>query len=305
MMKKKPAQTRKAAREPRPIRLSRPWGAHMSIAGGVANSIGRAGAVGAKSIQIFTKNNNQWKGKPLEREDMARFGENSKELGVQVFASHDCYLINLASHDREILKKSREAFLDEIDRADALDIPCLVFHPGAHTGAGEAEGIKRIIESLNWALQKRPDCRTTLTLETTAGQGSSIGHRFEQLARIMEAVEKPDRLGVCLDTCHVFAAGYEINAETGYRKTFKEFDSIIGLDRLMMFHLNDSKRELGSRVDRHEHIGKGHIGLAGFRLLVNDRRFFKTPMILETPKGPEGLEDIANLRTLARLIKKR
>lgn len=269
----------------------------------MANSIDRAGAVGAKSIQIFTKNNNQWKGKPLEREDMARLGENSKKLGVQVFASHDCYLINLASPDREILKKSREAFLDEIDRADALGIPCLVFHPGAHTGAGEKEGIKRIAESLDWALQKRPDRRTTLTLETTAGQGSSIGHRFEQLARIMEAVEKPERLGVCLDTCHVFAAGYEINTETGYSKTFKEFDSIIGLDRLKMFHLNDSKRELGSRVDRHEHIGKGHIGLAGFRLLVNDRRFFKTPMILETPKGPEELEDIVNLRTLARLIK--
>ncbi len=280
----------------------RPFGAHMSIAGGVSNAPTRANAVGARSVQVFTKNNNRWKGVPLTTEEIAGFEKNKKEYGVDVFASHDCYLINLASQDKEIMRKSAEAFLDEIDRADALNIPCLVFHPGAHLGNGEDDGIERIVESLNSALEKRPDSRVTLTLETTAGQGTTLGHRFEHLGRIMEKVDKPERFGVCVDTCHIFAAGYEINTPEGYEKTFEEFDRIVGIDKIKMFHVNDSKRELGSRVDRHEHIGKGHIGLEGFRLLVNDRRFTNTPMILETPKGKEGLEDIENLKVLRGLI---
>ena len=291
--------------KPRPIELDRPWGAHVSIAGGVSQAPLRAGAVGAKAIQIFTKNNNQWKGKPLTEGEIARFFENEKKTGVEVFASHDCYLINLASADKEILRKSREAFLDEIDRADALGLKCLVFHPGAHRGEGERRGLGRVVDSLDWILNKRPNSRVTLTLETTAGQGTSLGHRFEQLAWIIERVERPERLGVCLDTCHVFAAGYEINTKSGYAETFREFDKTIGLSRLEMFHVNDSKRELGSRVDRHEHIGAGRIGREGFRLLVNDRRFTRTPMILETPKGPDGAEDIINLGFLQALVGKK
>lgn len=285
-----------------PKAMARPFGAHMSIAGGVSNAPVRASAVGAKSIQIFTKNNNQWKGKPLGEKDVESFFENSKRLKINVYASHDCYLINLASPDREILKKSREAFLDEIDRADALNLRLLVFHPGAHTGAGEEEGLKRVAESIDWALDKRPQSRVLLALETTAGQGTNLGYRLEHLAWIMENTQKPERMCVCFDTCHVFAAGYEINTKEGYRKTFSEFDKIIGLGRLKMFHINDSKKDLGSRVDRHEHIGDGRIGLDGFRMLVNDRRFLKTPMILETPKGPEGLEDIRNLGILRGLV---
>jgi len=277
----------------------------MSIAGGVENAPGRALEVGATSIQIFTKNNNQWKGKPLTKSQAASLIERAGQTGVSVFASHDCYLINLASPDKAILKKSRNAFLDEIKRADMLKIPCLVFHPGSHMGAGEEDGLKRVAESLDWAMSRTPQSEVTLTLETTAGQGRSLGHRFEHMATIMEMVDEPGRTGVCLDTCHVFAAGYGIGSKKGYKETFASFDAIIGLDKLKMFHVNDSKKELGSRVDRHEHIGRGHIGLEGFRLLINDRRFTKTPMILETPKGPAGLDDIVNLNVLTGLVGKK
>lgn len=277
----------------------------MSIAGGVANAPLRANRVGARAFQIFTKNNTQWKGKPLAAEDIKGFHENSKKLGGRPAAAHDCYLINLASPDGDILKKSRAAFLDEIDRAEALGLALLVFHPGAHKGAGEREGLSIVAESLEWAMEQRPESGVVLTLETTAGQGTGLGYRFEQLAWIMENVKEPERMGICLDTCHVFAAGYGIEEERGFVKTFEEFDSVIGIDNLKIFHLNDSRRERGSRVDRHEHIGKGRIGLNAFRMLVNDPRFFKTPMILETPKGPEGAEDIMNLSVLSRLIRKR
>lgn len=284
-------------------KITRPWGAHVSIAGGVANAPGRAARAGARAFQVFTKNNNQWKGKPLTAGDIKGFHENSKKLGVHPAASHDCYLINLASPDREMLKKSRAAFLDEIDRAEALGLGLLVFHPGAHKGAGEREGLKIVAESLEWAIERRPESRVVLTLETTAGQGTSLGYRFEQLAWIMEKVKEPERVGVCLDTCHVFAAGYGIDTESGYTETFEEFGGVIGIGALKMFHLNDSKRERGSRVDRHEHIGKGRIGPDAFRMLVNDPRFYDIPMILETPKGPEGAEDIMNLSVLSRLLK--
>ncbi len=277
----------------------------MSIAGGVENAPARAEAVGARSIQIFTKNNNRWAGKPLDQNQIAKFFENSKTLGVDVFASHDCYLINLASPDTEILTKSRNAFLDEMDRADALKIPCLVFHPGAHTGSGEDTGLKKVAEAIDYCVTQRPDSRVTLTMETTAGQGTSLGYKFEQIAKIIERSNYPEKLGVCVDTCHIFAAGYDMTGKKGFNNVFELFDKIIGLKKLKMFHVNDSKKGLGSRVDRHEHIGKGFIGLEGFRSLINDARFKKTPMILETPKGPDGAEDIVNLRVLAGLIGKK
>ncbi|VAX17024.1 Endonuclease IV [hydrothermal vent metagenome] len=281
---------------------SRPFGAHMSIAGGVENAPARAKAVHARSIQIFTKNNNRWVGKPLGQNQIADFFDSSKKLGVDVFASHDCYLINLASPNKDILTKSRIAFLDEMDRADALKIPCLVFHPGAHTGSGEDTGVKKVAESIDYCVKRRPKSRVTLTIETTAGQGTNLGYNFEQIAKIIERSDYPEKLGVCVDTCHIFAAGYDITSKKGFNSVFKLFDKIIGLEKLKMFHLNDSKKGFGSRVDRHEHIGKGFIGLEGFRLLVNDERFKKTPMILETPKGPDGAEDIVNLRVLSGLI---
>lgn len=281
---------------------SRPIGAHMSIAGGVSKAPGRAHGVGANAIQIFTKNNTQWRSAPLAEKEITAFHENARALDIGVFASHTCYLINLASPDETILQKSREAFADEIDRADALAIPNLVFHPGAHTGAGEEEGLRRIVESLDWACGQRPTSPVTITIETTAGQGTGLGHRFEQIARILEGVKNPERFGVCVDTCHIFAGGYDISTEQGYADTMREFDALIGLNRIRLFHVNDSKTPLGSRVDRHEHIGKGKIGIDAFRFLLNDRRFFDTPMILETPKGEKGEEDKANLRVLRGLM---
>lgn len=285
----------------KPPALTRPWGAHMSIAGGVDRAMERAARVGTRAIQLFTKNNTQWKGKPISQTEAEAFAASATRLNVRAVAAHDCYLINLAAPDPVILKKSRMAFLDEMDRADLLNIPNLVFHPGSAISQSEPDGIARVAESLNWLTTQRPASRVTMALETTAGQGSSLGWRFEQIAAIIERVERSERLGVCFDTCHVFAAGYPIDEPDGYERTMREFDAVIGLDRLKLFHMNDSLRERGSRVDRHEHIGQGRIGLKGFRLLVNDPRFMDTPMILETPKDETGRDDILNLRRLMRL----
>ncbi len=215
--------------------------------------------------------------------------------------AHDSYLINLSAQDASILRKSRESFIEEIKRCELLGIPFLNFHPGSHMGAGEEEGIKRIIESLNDAHAQTLGTRVMSVLETTAGQGSAIGYRFEHLRRIIEGVDDPNRMGVCLDTCHVFAAGYDISTEQGYRRTMEEFDAIIGLGRLVAIHVNDSKKPLGSRIDRHEHIGRGAIGKSGFRSLMRDERLAGVPKILETPKGEDLREDRMNLNLLRKL----
>lgn len=281
----------------------RPIGAHMSIAGGVSKAPGRAHDVGANVIQVFTKNNTQWRAAPLSGKEIAAFHETARTFDIGVAASHTCYLINLASPDETILGKSRLAFIDEMDRADALSIPNLVFHPGSHTGAGEDEGLRRIVESLDWACEQRPSSKATLTIETTAGQGTGLGHSFEQVAHILDAVKNPGRYGVCVDTCHIFAGGYDISTKQGYADTMRQFDRLIGVNRIRLFHVNDSKTPLGSRVDRHEHIGKGKIGIDGFRFLLSDKRFFNTPMILETPKGEKGEEDKVNLSVLRGLMR--
>ena len=281
----------------------RPWGAHISVAGGVEKAPERAQRVGATAIQIFTKNNNRWSGPPISAQAAERFREESHRRGVTTVASHVCYLINLASPKKDLLEKSREAFLDEIDRVDQLGIENLVFHPGSHMGEGEDEGLKLVAESLDWVMERRPDSPAILALETTAGQGTGLGHSFPQLARIMELSAHPARLGVCVDTCHIFAAGYGVSKRDEYNATFKSFDEEIGLDKIRLFHINDSKKPQGSRVDRHEHIGRGHIGVEGFALLVNDKRFANIPMVLETPKGPDGLEDMENLGVLRDLVK--
>jgi deoxyribonuclease IV len=279
-------------------------GSHMSIAGGVHRAVERAASIGCTTMQMFVKNNNQWLGKALAAEDITTYKKLLRESRIGPVVVHDTYLINLCATDTTVLQKSRAALKDELDRCEALDVQYLNFHPGSHMGAGETDGIQRIAESLNLIHELTAGYRVKSVLETTAGQGTAIGYRFEHLRAIMDRVEQQERMAVCVDTCHIFAAGYDIVTERGYEQTFSDFDSIIGLQRLVAFHVNDAKRELGSRVDRHEHIGKGTIGKAGFRLLMNDDRFRNIPKILETPKGPEMKEDIHNMRVLRSLVRK-
>ncbi|MBI9071556.1 MAG: deoxyribonuclease IV [Melioribacteraceae bacterium] len=278
-------------------------GAHTSTSGGVSKAIERAENLGFNAIQIFTKNNNRWHAKPLEKPEISKYKLKLNKSNIQFVVAHDSYLINLCAKDKELLQKSRDAFLDEIIRCHELSIKHLNFHPGAHGGQGEEEAIKIIAESLNIAHDKTPGCSVMNMLEATAGQGTSIGYKFEHLGKIIELVEQKNRMNVCIDTAHIFAAGYNIKDESEYEKVIQNFDDIIGLDRLDCFHINDSKKDLGTRVDRHEHIGKGFIGLEGFRNIMNDKRLERVPKILETPKGKEQLEDLENLKVLNLLIK--
>ncbi len=277
-------------------------GAHMSIAGGVDKAILRGDAIGCTAIQIFLKYNTRWRGKPISQNERAAFFANQKKTGLTRCIAHNCYLINLASPDDVIYAKSLAAMLDELERAAFLRIGFLVIHPGSHRGSGEAAGIKKIAHSINLLLEKTKGFRVKILLETVAGQGTGIGYRFEQLADIIGRVKNRRRIGVCLDTAHIFAAGYDIRTKATYEVTIKEFDRTIGLKRICAFHLNDSKKPLGSRIDRHEHIGHGFIGLDAFRFLLNDERFSEIPQILETPKGPGLLCDVENLRVLKSLI---
>jgi len=274
-------------------------GSHMSIAGGVDQAPLRGKEVGCDTIQVFTKSNRQWHAKRLTDREVEAFKANLAATGMGPVVAHDCYLINLAAPGGPLWKKSVAAFRAELERAERLGIPYLVTHPGSHVGAGEAEGIRRVAEALNALHAALPGHRVQVLLETTAGQGTSLGYRFEQLAAILDEVEQPDRVGICLDTCHVFAAGYDIRSQDGYRRTLEELDACLGLRRLKAIHLNDSKGGLGSRVDRHEHIGKGRLGLAPFRHLLNDPRLRRVPMILETPKDDDFIT--ADRRNLARL----
>ncbi|HXG52237.1 MAG TPA: deoxyribonuclease IV [candidate division Zixibacteria bacterium] len=277
-------------------------GAHMSIAGGVSNALLRGAKVRCDAIQIFTKSSRQWAAPPYSREEIELFARHRRETGIAAVIAHDSYLLNLGSPDARLRKKSVAAFIDEVERCERLGISNLVAHPGAHMGAGEREGIRLIARSLDEIHAACPGYAVKVTLEITAGQGSNLGYRFEQVRDIIDATREGERLRVCFDTEHAFAAGYDIRTRDGYERTFAEFDELIGLERLAAFHLNDSKRELNSRVDRHEHIGKGKIGLEAFRLLVNDKRFWGLPMCLETPKGPDLREDRRNLAVLRRLL---
>jgi deoxyribonuclease-4 len=275
----------------------------MSIAGGVHTAVERAVKIGCTTMQMFVKNNTQWRGKPMTQEDVSTYKKLLSESSIRPVLVHDTYLINLCATDKIILKRSRDALKDEFHRAEQLGVAYLNFHPGAHMGAGEDDGIKVVAESLNIIHSQIKGYRVKSVLEATAGQGTALGYRFEQLRAIIDFVEEKERMAVCIDTCHVFAAGYDISSEGGYRRTFEEFDAVVGLERLVAFHVNDSKRELGSRVDRHEHIGKGRIGKTGFRLLMNDDRFRGIPKILETPKGPDMRQDVRNLRVLRNLVR--
>ena len=249
----------------------------MSTAGGVHTAVDRAMSIGCTALQVFTKNNNQWNAKLLAEEDIENYKRKIAEASITPVMAHDSYLINLCATNPETLKKSRTAFIDELTRCEQLGIQLLNFHPGAHGGAGEEEGIKRVVESLNIAHEKTEGFKVLSVVETSAGQGTAIGYKFEHLEKIIHSVDKPDRMAACVDTCHIFAAGYDIRTEEKYAETFEEFDSIVGLDRLVAFHFNDSKKEFGSHGDRHEHIGKGMIGIAGFSFLMNDKRVLKHP----------------------------
>ena len=274
----------------------------MSIAGGMHKAIERGAGLQCRVIQIFLKNSNQWKAKILTEHEGLLFREARKISSIRSVVAHDSYLINLASPDRELRRKSFEAFLEEMRRANFLEVRYLVLHPGAHMGAGIAAGVSRVTRALRRALDE-VEPPLTLLLENTAGQGSCLGYRFEHLAGILEGIGNSRRTGVCLDTCHLFAAGYDIRTEEGYANTIREFDRLIGFGKIKAFHVNDSKKELGSRVDRHAHIGQGCIGLDAFRFLLNDRRFLRVPKILETPKGPGPEEDLMNLATLHALFR--
>jgi deoxyribonuclease-4 len=278
-------------------------GAHTSTAGGVYTAIERAMKMKFTAIQIFTKNNNRWHAKALEENEIIKFNELIIKSNIRFILSHSSYLINLCSNNRVVLKKSRNAFVDELKRCELLGIPHLNFHPGSHGGQGEKDGIKIIAESLNICHEKTKNCKVTSMLEATAGQGTTLGYRFEQLQKIIDLVEDKKRMTVCIDTAHIFAAGYNIRNQKEYKIVVKEFDYIIGLNRLKCLHMNDSKKELGSRVDRHEHIGKGFIGKEGFINIMNDKKLENTPKILETPKGKEMKEDLINIKTLRKLIK--
>jgi deoxyribonuclease-4 len=278
----------------------------MSIAGGYYKAVEAAAEYGMDVVQLFTKNNNQWNAKPLSQSDIDDFQAALKRTGVKCPVAHDSYLINLASPKDDLWQKSLEAFVVELERAEALGLIGVVMHPGAFVDSSEEAGLARIVTALDEVHKRTAGFKTFTLLETTAGQGSNLGHRFEHLAQIANHVAAPERIGVCVDTCHIFAAGYPITSAEDYTATMAEFDRIMGIKRIRAFHLNDSVRELGSRVDRHAKIGAGKLGLEPFRHLMNDRRFAKVPMYLETPKGEEDGEqlDAINLQTLRQLVKR-
>jgi deoxyribonuclease IV len=276
-------------------------GAHMSIAGGVNMAIERARSINCTAMQMFVKNNMQWFTRPLTREEIRTFLEHQQRSELLSIFAHANYLINLAATNGQFHTNSIRSLSEELVRADQLELPFLVLHPGAHLGAGEEAGLEKIVESINRVLSGLPKIKTRIALETTAGQGSCLGNKFEHLAYIISHAREPKRLCVCLDTAHVFAAGYDIGSEISVRKVFREFDRVVGLGHLVAIHLNDSKTACGSRVDRHEHIGEGKIGLPAFRFIMRDRRLRKIPKVLETPKGKDLREDVINLRTLRSL----
>ena len=279
-------------------------GAHTSIAGGLHKAIELSKTFNGTALQIFSKNNNQWTGKPLTDKAVDQWSQAVSEspIPLEATAIHDSYLINLCSNNPDTFGKSYTAFVDEHRRAERLGIRLMIFHPGAAMDKDRDSAIAIIAEQVNKVHEETTTLSTISVLETTAGQGTTIGYRFEELADIIDKIDDKNRVAVCLDTCHVYAAGYDISTEDGYHETMETFDGLIGLDKLVLFHLNDSKRELGSRVDRHEHIGKGHIGEVAFRMLMTDDRFAEVPKIIETPKSTDLHEDVENLDLLRSFV---
>ncbi len=273
-------------------------GAHMSIARGTQRAIERARSIESNAMQIFVKNNMQWFARPFLPNEIKAFREHAQRHELAAVFAHANYLINLAATNPQFYANSLRALAEELVRADQLGLPFIVLHPGAHLGAGEEAGLEKVVSSIDKIFEKIPKVKTRIALETTAGQGSCLGHTFAHLAYIIAKVHEPERLCVCLDTAHVFAAGYDLTSEAGTKKTLREFERVVGLPSLAALHLNDSKTARGSRVDRHDHIGKGQIGLDAFRVIMRDPRFHKIPKVLETPKGKDLREDVENMTTL-------
>lgn len=278
-------------------------GAHMSIAGAFTHAIEMGLAVGCDTIQLFTKSTNQWMAPAITTAQAAEFWRAATDSGITPCFAHSAYLINLGSPNPAVAKQSEAALRVELERAEQLGLAALVLHPGSHKETGEDDCLKRIAAAASRALAATKGATVRLLYETAAGQGSCVGHRFEHLATLLKLTGHPARVGICFDTAHVFAAGYDLRTKAGYRQVMAEFDRVVGLQHLAAIHLNDSKKPLGSRVDRHEHIGQGQIGLTAFRCLMNDRRLAHVPMVLETPKDDDCTEDRVNLATLRRLVK--
>ncbi|MEZ4770832.1 MAG: deoxyribonuclease IV [Caldilineales bacterium] len=277
-------------------------GAHVSAAGGVSKAFGRAQSIDCDTFQIFTRNQNRWASKPLDEAEIEKWQTAADETSIAPVISHASYLINLGSPDDALWEKSIDALVDELQRAEALGLLGVVLHPGAHMEQGEEVGIARVAAGLDRAHAATDGFKTLTLLEITAGQGTTLGYKFEHLAAMRAQAASPERLAVCFDTCHAFAAGYDFREPSGYAAMMDEFDRTIGLDLLVCFHFNDSKGGLGSRKDRHDHIGQGAIGVSGFAHILNDPRFASVPMILETPKSDDMHEDVENFAVLRGLI---
>ena len=276
-------------------------GAHMSIAGGLHQALERGRAVGCGAVQIFLKNQRRWAAKPLEAEEIRLFRAARRHTGIRRVFAHSSYLINLASPHPSAWAQAVTAFTDGLERAEALGLSCVVIHPGSHMGAGLEAGLRRVIAALDETLARTSGYRIKVALENTAGGGNSVGRTFAELATLIDGAARPERIGVCVDTCHLFAAGYDVRTEAGFGRAMTECESAVGRRRVLAFHLNDARAPLGSGLDRHEHIGRGFLGLAPFRFLLNDRRFARVPKVLETPKKPEPTADLRNLAILRRL----
>lgn len=286
------------------MRSVSPLGAHMSIAGGLHLALERGKSIDCTSIQLFTRNANQWAAKALTQSDIDLFRQTRSNLGIHPVFAHCSYLINLAARNELLYDKSVAGLILEVNRAEALGLDFVVIHAGAHMGAGEKDGLLRITDALNRVIEETGNAHCKIAIENTAGQGSCLGCKIEHLAFLLTHVSKPERIGFCIDTCHTFASGYDFRTLRKYRTTMQHLLDCIPLDKLLAFHLNDSKKPLGSRVDRHEHIGKGAIGKQAFRYLLQDERFHHIPKVLETPKGKDLAEDVINLTLLRTFLKR-
>jgi deoxyribonuclease IV len=278
-------------------------GAHMSTAGGLSTAFDRGVVVGLNTMQIFTKNQNRWQQKPTPPEEIVRWAEKRAATGIDPVVSHAAYLLNLGTPNDDLWEKSVDALVDELTRAEELNLLGVVFHPGAHMGTGEEAGIARIVKGINQTHARTAGFKTLTLVEHTAGQGTALGYRFEHLQAMLEGSQQPERLAFCLDTCHLFAAGYDLRTAEAYDATLDEFDRLCGIARLRCFHFNDAKKPLGSRIDRHDHIGTGQLGLDAFSFILNDPRLTHVPKILETEKSDDMHEDVENLRVLRGLVR--
>ncbi|HZP38234.1 MAG TPA: deoxyribonuclease IV [Methylomirabilota bacterium] len=304
-MRSPASSTRERARRAGPA-AARDWlGAHMSIAGGLPRAIERGLEVGCSVVQIFLKNQRQWVARPYTDSEVREFRAAWKASGIRTVFAHANYLINLATPVDAEWERAVDVFHDELERAEALGLPFVVIHPGSHRGAGVPEGVRRVARAIDTLHARTRGHRVRIVLENTAGAGASVGRSFEELALVLDMVREPERVGICLDTCHLYAAGYDIRSPGGYRATMAACGRRLGFGRVLAFHLNDAKQPLGSGLDRHEKIGRGHLGVVTFRRLMNDRRFARVPMALETPKDPEPRADRAALALLRRLRRPR